>query len=419
MIPLLRIGLRAMGIFSLWTSTAVGAWAQEGVRVTGRVLEQEGEVPVRGALVRLEGTQFGSVSDSTGVFRLSAVPSGSYVLSVRHLTFGTRTEPLEIPRSSRRVELTVRLSASAVELQPVVVEILSQAERELRAEGTPSRYLDRDLMQEYWLRGWSLADVLGARVPGITLDRGSRLSGVPSCVMYRRPASLVGSGCRPPLVILDGIRLSESNLFFQSIPLRDIESVTVLPSALAGVRYGTGSGWGVIRVESRRPGNRSDDEAPVAPFSAKSYDWDLEPGGHPWLRVLGGATAGSLAGLAIALGASGDCSPLNETRNEDCSRRGALTAGVATFTLPVAGGALGANLLGTTEWSRGMFALTTLVTFTPMFMGYFFAQPSGPSSSFRAQEMFGRVAVVVGVPIVATLADRAFRRIRGTRIYSP
>ena len=172
--------------------------------------------------------------------------------------------------------------------------------------------------------------------------------------------------------------LSESNLFFQNIPLRDIESVRVLPSALAGVRYGTGSGWGVIRVESRRPGNRSDDEAPVAPPSVKSYDWDLEPGGHPWLRVLGGATAGSLAGLAIALGTSGDCSPLNETRNEDCSGRGVLTAGIQTFTLPVVGGALGANLLGRTEWSRGKFALSTLVTFTPMFMGYFFADATGP-----------------------------------------
>ena len=419
MTPLLRIGLRAMGVFSLWTSTAVGAWAQEGVLVTGRVLEQEEEVPVRGALVRLEGTRFASLSDSTGMFRLSAVPSGSYVLSVRHLTFGTRTEPLEIPRSSRSLELAVRLSASAVELQPVVVEILSRAEREFRAEGTPSRSLGRDLMQEYWLRGWSLADVLGARVPGITIDRGSRLSGVPSCVMYRRPPSLLGLGCRPPLVILDGIRLSESSLFFQSIPLRDIESVTVLPSALAGVRYGTGSGWGVIRVESRRPGNRSDDESPVAPPSARSYDWDLEPGGHPWLRVLGGATAGSLAGLAIALGTSGDCSPLNETRKQDCSRRGALMAGVTTFTLPVAGGALGANLLGRTEWSRGRFALTTLVTFSPMFMGYFFATPLDASNSFKAQETFGQVAVVVGVPIVATLADRVFRRIRGSRRYSP
>lgn len=75
MTPLLRIGMRVMGIFSRWTSTAVGAWAQEGVLVTGRVLEQEGEVSVRGALARLKGTQCGSLSDSTDVFRLSAVPS--------------------------------------------------------------------------------------------------------------------------------------------------------------------------------------------------------------------------------------------------------------------------------------------------------------------------------------------------------
>lgn len=410
-----RFGVVAI---SLWASTTVGVWAQEGALVTGRVLEQEGEEPVRGAFVRLEGTGFGSLSDSAGVFQLSAVPAGSYVVSVQHLTFGTRTEPLEIPPSSGRVELTVRLSASAVELEPVIVEVLSRAERELLAEGTPGRYLGRGLMREYSLHGWSLADILGARVPGITLDRGSRLSGVPTCVMFRRPASLVGSGCRPPLVILDGIRLVESSLFLQDMQLRDIESVTVLPSALAGARYGTGSGWGVIRVESRRPGNVRDGEASAAPLLATTYDWDLEPGEHPWLRVLGGATGGAFAGLAIALGASGDCSPLNETRKEDCRGRGALAAGLATFTLPVVGGGLAANLLGRTEWSRGNTLLTTFVTLTPMFMGYFFARPLGASSSFEGQQTFGRVMVVAGVPIVATLADRFFRTIRGAQRYS-
>ncbi len=387
--------------------------------MTGRVLEQGSDEPVRGALVRLEGTDLGSVSDPAGTFRLSGVPAGSYDLSVRHLTFGTRTDPVEIPRSSRQVELTVRLSATVVELQPVLVQVLSQAERERRAEGSPRRTIDRDLLEEYSLRGWSLADVLGARVPGITLDRGSRLSGIPTCVMFRRPPSLMRPGCRPPLVILDGIRLSESNLFFQNIPLQHIESVTVLPSALAGVRYGTGSGWGVIRVESRRPGNVRTDR-PVAPAPlARSYDWDLEPGEHPWLRVLAGATVGSVAGLALALGASGDCSPLNGTRKQDCSDRGSLAAGVTTFMLPVAGGALGANLLGRTEWSRGNALMTTVVTFAPMFMGYFFAQPSDASTAFRAQQIFGRVVVLAGVPIVATLADRVFRRSRGGQTYSP
>ena len=53
-----------------------------------------------------------------------------------------------------------------------------------------------------------------------------------------------------------------------------------------------------------------------------------------------------------------------------------------------------------------------------MFMGYFFAKPLGPSSSFEGQQTFGRVMVVAGVPIVATLADRFFRKIRGAQRYS-
>ncbi|HSH76853.1 MAG TPA: TonB-dependent receptor plug domain-containing protein, partial [Longimicrobiales bacterium] len=305
-----------------------------------------------------------------------------------------------------------------IRLAPIVVEVVGPRELELLASGSPQRHIDRVEIEQDIGRGLRLADVLHRRIPGLTVDPGHRtLTGGYPCVEYRRPASFF-SGCQPPLVIVDGIRIAEPNQFFDTMPLEHVESLTVLSAAAAGVRYGMGSLNGVIRVTTRRPGTgpardriasreEGGPEAAVPePRSASwksAYDWSLEPTGHPWVRALGGATAGTLGGLALALGASGACSPLDAARAERCSGTDATLASAAAFTLPVLGAALGANLSGRTDGSRGRIVMTTLAALTPMFMGYFFATPRSDRIEFEGQKVFGRLVVLAGVPVMASV----------------
>jgi hypothetical protein len=114
-----------------------------------------------------------------------------------------------------------------------------------------------------------------------------------------------------------------------------------------------------------------------------------------------------LAGLAVSIAATGDCSPLNEHRSLECSGGGGW-AGAATFALPVMGGALGANLGGRTGQSRGKILMTGLAALMPMFAGYFFAVPDN-AVAFESEKVLGRTIVLVGLPVFAAAADRVFR----------
>ena len=396
----------AFGLFLSWPG-AVPISAQDLVSVTGRVLDHAAGTPIENAFVELEGTGHRAFTDSQGAFGFTAVTPGAHLLSVVHLTFGTRAESLDIP-SSGRIRVTVRLSESAIELEPVVASALSRAEIQRRASGSRLYHLNREQLAG---RIGSLGDALGARVPGISLNRSNETSSTPTCVEFRRPASFQ-PGCHPPMIILDGIRISAPTWFLRNVPLDHVESVTVIPSSSAGVGYGTGSGWGVIQIETLRPGNPGEDRDRATGVLTTAYNWDLEPSGHPWMRTFSGAALGTLGGLAIAVGASGDCSPLKDPRQDACGGNRALLSSIATFTLPVAAGAFGANLFGKTERSRGKVVYTAISALVPMFSGYFFATPR-PGTEFESQKIFGRVLVVAGIPIAATLADRVFRSGRG------
>ena len=69
------------------SKAAEGASAQGGMKVEGRVLDEQGE-PVIGAAVLIEGTKIGAVTDLSGNFVLS-VPSKDAILSVSYIGMGT------------------------------------------------------------------------------------------------------------------------------------------------------------------------------------------------------------------------------------------------------------------------------------------------------------------------------------------
>jgi len=410
-----RVALLSLYPLSVFAADPLWVKAQEPAAVTGWIVDAENGEPVSEILVRLQPPSHRSVTDAEGRFYFSDIARGTYVLSVEDPVFGSHTDILEVPESGV-VQLSVRLGPTVFELEPFIVNVISREENTRRALGSPFYQITRSDLEAFSGGGLSLGDILSRQVPGMTLDLGSSF-GVPGCVEFRRPTSFV-PGCQPPLVIVDGIRISSPNQFLDATPPQHIESLTVLSSSQASTFYGIGALNGAIQVEMRRApaaslqafnqtGPRRDLEEELAGWRA-GYDWNLEQGRHPWLRSWGGATVGMIGGLAVALKASGDCSMLNDLRQQQCTRNGNLTD-IATFTLPVLGGALGAHLGGTTEQSRGKMLITTLAAMMPMFSGFFFASPNARGVDFKDQQIFGRVLVVAGIPIAAAAADKVFR----------
>ena len=410
-----RVALLLLYSLSVFVANPLRVEAQESASVTGWVVDAENGEPVSDILVRLQPPSHQSVTDPDGRFHFSDITRGTYVLSVDDPAFGSHTDILEVPESGE-VQLSVRLGPTVFELEPLVVNVISREENLRRALGSPFYQITRADLETLSGGGLSLGDILSRRVPGMTIDLGASF-GVPVCVEFRRPTSFV-PGCQPPLVIVDGLRISGPNQFLDSTPPEHIESLTVLSSSQASTLYGLGALNGAIQVEMRRAPtaairgvNRQGPQDGLAEELSEwrtGYDWKLEAGGHPWFRSWGGATVGMIGGLAVALTASGDCSLLNDLRQQACAQHGNL-ANIATFTLPVLGGAFGAHLGGTTEQSQGKMLITTLAAIMPMFSGFFFASPNANGVDFKDQQIFGRILVVAGIPIAAAAADRVFR----------
>ena len=391
--------------FALFLGGSLGVSGQEGSDLTGRILDSQRHEPVRGALVQLRGTGHYAFTDSLGLVFLKDVKPGTYVIEVIHLNV-EHLDSLQVPASGD-LDFNLLVTSDAVELEPVVVSVLARERRTSAAWGTGVNRMTRNEIRRSRGPSDDLATILERGVTGITVSSKPTRSGA-KCVEFRPKGSV---RCDPPVVVVDGVRIGSPLRYLDVIPPQQIESMEVLTALEAATLYGTGTGSGAILIETRHlRAEAADTELP--PVIGR-YNWNLEPGDHPWALALGGAALGTAGGLAFTLGIAGDCSPLNEVRRSECHGAKGTLASTAAFIVPLAGAALGANFFGKTEWSEGVLGKTLLLTSVPMLSGFFFATPhEANQSESGVQEIFGQLVVAVGVPLAATVADRVFRVFR-------
>jgi hypothetical protein len=110
--------------------------------ITGRVLELSSDQPIAAASVTLVAgnrSMLSTESDSTGTFRLGVPRAGRYSLRVNRIGYATaNSTPLDVS-VRENVEVTIRLSVTAVRLEPLLVverreEIAPRSEFERRME---------------------------------------------------------------------------------------------------------------------------------------------------------------------------------------------------------------------------------------------------------------------------------------------
>ena len=191
--------------------------------ITGRVLEVGSGRPISSASVTLVAkgrTLLAAESDSTGGFQVPVPRAGWYSLRIERFGYGSETsDSLEVG-ARENVEVVIRLSVTAVRLEPLLVierrrDIRPRSEFERRPEVGSRSGLGVFITREA-LDSTSSASVTGvlARVPLL----GIRQDGVPT--------SLSQGTCTPTLY-LNGAR-------FQLAPGESIDDM-ILPSTLEGI----------------------------------------------------------------------------------------------------------------------------------------------------------------------------------------
>jgi len=140
--------------------------------IIGKVMDQQSQMPLAGAIVSLLGTRLQTATDSSGRFTHAGLGAGTYLLEVRAIGYGVTSWLLRL-RDGEVVDYTFEIAPLGVDLDPVVIEARpSFASRRLREfeerrRGGRGVFITEEQIQTR--NAATMGDLLRA-VPGVRLN---------------------------------------------------------------------------------------------------------------------------------------------------------------------------------------------------------------------------------------------------------
>ena len=237
------------------TTMAVPVVAQQDT-LKGKVVDEQGR-PVIGATLLVKGTQIGTSTDQTGMFKLVKPQKGQML---RISTIGYH--PQEVVVGDQQM-LTLQLLTKAQEIQDVVVSTGLQKRERSKLIGNISSIKGEDLEAA----GITTIDkALRGKMTGVYVRANSGRPGETGTIIIRGSNTMTGSA--EPLIILDGMPLQNGEIAgtdktssninslltngIGNIPPEDIASIDILRDATAASIYGARAANGVIVITTKR-----------------------------------------------------------------------------------------------------------------------------------------------------------------------
>jgi len=260
--------------------------AQTGT-LAGTITAASSGQPVNGVQVTVEGTNFGSLSNTSGRFVVIGVPAGTY--TIQALSVGYRTETTEVTITSGGTATTeFSMTVAAVNLDELVVTGTAGAV-ERRKVGTAIASLDVSAISEA-VPIESFSQILEGRIPGVRSV--GTVGGVGATrVLKVRGTDSFSLGQRP-MIYIDGVRVDTKGAEWGSsaggsttccafsggagedrlsdLNPEEIDRVEVLKGPAASTLYGSEASGGVIQIFTKR--GRSNSPASFTLSSTVGYN---------------------------------------------------------------------------------------------------------------------------------------------------
>lgn len=244
-------------VYAIFSGAAVSPLGREDTIVAGTVSNARTGAPVSGAVIVIEGTDQGTISDASGRFRIIGLEGQVVTLRAQMIGFRTVTQVARVGDTAVRLALV----ESAIELDEVVVtgtvggaqvRAIGNAVSTIRAEGAIERRAPDRMLS-----------LLGAEVPGIRIRSTGGEIGSGGTITIRGPGSL--SVSNQPILMIDGVRVdnepSARSAAFQErtgpsrindIILADVDRIEVIKGPAAATLYGTEASNGVIHIITKK-----------------------------------------------------------------------------------------------------------------------------------------------------------------------
>ncbi|MFT4095148.1 MAG: SusC/RagA family TonB-linked outer membrane protein [Niabella sp.] len=210
---------------------SMAAFAQTR-QVTGTVTDEKTGDPLYGATIQARGTNYATVTDSTGKFQIN-VPGNASTLQVSSIGYASKEVPISGP------VIRVQLTAFASSLDNVVV-IGYGTVRKSDVTGAVNTLTTKDFQKGTVT---SFDQMISGKATGVSITPNGGRPGAGSTILIRGLASLNGSNS--PLQVVDGAP------FDGYVNPNDIESVTILKDAASTAIYGSRASSGVILITTK------------------------------------------------------------------------------------------------------------------------------------------------------------------------
>src|SRR5690606_31617805 len=225
----------SIGLFLFMVSVFSNfAFAQNGIRVSGKVIDEASNEPIIGATITVIGGSASTSSDNTGLFTLENVPANSK-LRVSYLGYKSQ-------EVIAQAELTITLSPETNTLEDVVVIGYGAVKRKDVTAAISSVSLE-DLDERPIVNA---NQAIQGKAAGVTVSQPSGAPGGGTSIRIRGTTSFNGSN--DPLYVVDGVTVDNINFLSPN----DIADMQILKDASSASIYGSRAANGVILITTKQ-----------------------------------------------------------------------------------------------------------------------------------------------------------------------
>lgn len=214
--------------------------------VTGTVVDSKTNQPIPGVNINVQGSSTGTSTDFDGKFKLNKIKSGDKLIAS---FVGYKNLIIEY---NGQQTIIFNLLEEANKLQEVVVQVGYGSVKKKDATGSVSILSAKDFNKGPAL---SADQLLVGKIAGVRITNDGGAPDAAPNIRIRGGSSL--SGTNSPLIVIDGIPISEINPAGVNNPLslvnpNDIESFSILKDASATAIYGSRASNGVIIITTKK-----------------------------------------------------------------------------------------------------------------------------------------------------------------------
>lgn len=282
---ILQAGTGAAGATGSKEATRAAVAQQKNFEVMGVVVDAVTGEPLIGATVQIKGTTTGDVTNADGKFTIR-VKTGD-LLVVSYIGYKAR----EIKIGNQKI-LAIELTENTEQLEEVVVTAYGTGQKKASMVGSVESIRPAELK----VPATNLSNSFAGRLAGVIAVQRSGQPGADESSFWIRGISTM-SGVTDPLIILDGVQVSASDL--NNLDPEVIEGFSILKDATATAMYGSRGANGVMIVTTKSGSNM---DKPIINFRIEGLV--SQPTSTP--KFVGGADYMELFNEAILNDSSGD-----------------------------------------------------------------------------------------------------------------